>query len=70
MGRLDSRADLMFRNLLSAVVENAQLAALEIADGVDPAQMPGMLEAIQASVSRTAEKLAYLIWHASRDAQE
>jgi chemotaxis family two-component system sensor kinase Cph1 len=66
MGRLDSRADLAFRNLLSTMVENAQLAALEIADGVDPAQMPEMLEAIRASVARTAEMLGHLIWHASR----
>ena len=67
MGRLDSKADLVFRNLLSTVVENAQLAALEIADGVDPAQIPEMLEAIRASVTRTAEMLGYLVWHSSRE---
>ena len=67
MGRLDSKADLVFRNLLSTMVENAQLAALEIADGVDPAHMPEMLETIRMSVTRTAEMLGYLIWHASRD---
>ena len=49
-----------------SIVENAQLAALEIADGVDPAEMPEMLEAIRVSVTRTAEMLGYLIWHASR----
>ncbi len=65
-GRLDSKADLVFRNLLGVMVENAQLAALEIADGVDPAEMPQMLEAIRASVTRTAEMLGCLIWHASR----
>jgi PAS domain-containing protein len=65
-GRLDSQADLVFRNVLSTMVENAQLAAMEIADCVDPAQMPEMLEAIRASVNRTAEMLGYLIWHASR----
>jgi chemotaxis family two-component system sensor kinase Cph1 len=70
MGRLDSKADLVFRNLLSTMVENAQLAALEIADGVDPAQMPAMLEAIRVSVTRTAEMLGYLIWHASRGESE
>lgn len=64
--RLDSKADLMFRNLLSTMVENAQLAALEIVDGVDPALMPKMLEAIRISVSRSAEMLDHLIWHASR----
>ena len=64
-GRLNSKADLIFRNLLSAMMENAQLAALEIADGVDPAQMPQMLEAVRTSVTRTAEMLRHLIWHAS-----
>ncbi len=65
-GLLDSKADLVFRNLLSALVENAQLAALEIADGVDPTRMPEMLEAVRASVTRTAEVLGYLVWHATR----
>jgi light-regulated signal transduction histidine kinase (bacteriophytochrome) len=65
-GMLDSKADLVFRNLLSTVVENAQLAALEIADGVDPSRMPGMLDAVRASVTRTAEMLGYLVWHAVR----
>lgn len=65
-GRLDSKSDLVFRNLLAVMLENAQLAALEIADGVDPAEMPEMLEAIRASVSRTAEMLGCLIWHAAR----
>lgn len=64
-GRLDSKSDLVFRNLMGVMVENAQLAALEIADGVDPAKMPQMLEAIRASVTRTAEMLGCLIWHAS-----
>ena len=67
IGRLDSKSDLVFRNLLSTVLENAQLAALEIADGVDPAQMPNMLEAIRQSVTRTAEMLGYLIWHSSSE---
>jgi two-component system, chemotaxis family, sensor kinase Cph1 len=65
-GILDSKADLVFRNLISTVVENAQLAALEIADGVDPARMPDMLEAVRASVTRTAKVLGYLVWHATR----
>ncbi|WP_428491299.1 GAF domain-containing protein [Rhodopila sp.] len=67
IGRLDSKSDLVFRNLLSTVLENAQLAALEIADGVDPAQMPNMLESIRQSVTRTAEMLGYLIWHSSSE---
>ena len=64
-GMLDSKADLVFRNLLSTVVENAQLAALEIADGVDPSRIPDMLETVRASVTRTAEMLRYFIWHAA-----
>lgn len=65
-GLLDSKADLIFRNLHSTIVENAQLAALEIADGVDPADMPQKLETVRASVARTSEMLGYLVWHASR----
>ena len=64
--RLDSKSDLVYRNLLSTVVGNAQLAALEITDGVDLARMPEMLESIRASVTRTAELLEHLVWHASR----
>jgi PAS domain S-box-containing protein len=65
---LDSRADLVYRNVLGTVVGNAQLAALEITDVVDLGRMPQMLEGVQASVARTAELLARLVWHASRDA--
>lgn len=66
--RLDSKADLIYRNLLSSLVGNAQLAALEITDGMDLTQMPAMLESVQASVTRAAELLEHLIWHASRAA--
>ncbi|WP_428484629.1 GAF domain-containing protein [Rhodopila sp.] len=69
-GQLDSKADLMFRNLLAKIVENAQLAALEITDRVDTARMPEMLEAVRASVARTAEILRYLVWHATRWAKD
>jgi light-regulated signal transduction histidine kinase (bacteriophytochrome) len=65
-GRLDTEADLAFRNLLNTVVENAQLAALEITDGVEVAQMPRMLDSIRASVTRTAEVLEHLLRHAGR----
>ena len=65
VGRLDSRADLMFQNLRASMVENAQLAGLEITDGADPARMPSMLAGVQASVNRATEVLARLIWHAS-----
>jgi hypothetical protein len=68
-GQLDTRSDLLFRNILSTIVENAQLAALEIAERIDPARMPQMLEALRASVARTAEVLRYLLWHATRRAK-
>jgi hypothetical protein len=64
--RLDSDADLVFQNLLRPIIENAQLAALEITDGVDMARMPRMLESVKSSVRRTAELLEILIWHATR----
>jgi PAS domain-containing protein len=68
--QLDSKADLVYRNLLSSVVGNAQLAALEITDSLDPTRMPGMLESVQASVTRCAELLEHLIWHASHAADD
>jgi hypothetical protein len=67
---LDSSADLVYRDLLAAVVGNAQLAALEITDGVSLTHMPGMLESVRASVDRTAELLEHLVWHATRGSQE
>jgi two-component system, chemotaxis family, sensor kinase Cph1 len=68
--RLDSQADLTFQNLLSPIIENAQLAALEITDGVDMARMPLMLDSVKASVARSAELLEQLIWHATRPPDE
>jgi len=62
---LDSKADLCYRNLLSSVVGNAQLAALEITDGMDLDHMPSMLESVQASVTRSAQLLEHLIWHSA-----
>lgn len=64
--RLDSHADLIYRNLLSTVIGNAQLAALEITDGVDLARMPEMLESVHVSVTRSKELLEYLIWRSTR----
>lgn len=66
-GRLDSEEDVVFRTLLASIVENAQLAALEITDGVEATRMPELLESVQASVQRTAEVLEVLIWHARRE---
>lgn len=66
--RLDSKTDLVYQNLLAAVVENAQLAALEITYGVETGRIAEMLESVRSSTLRTAEVLEQLIWHASRTA--
>ncbi len=67
--RIDSQADLVFQNLMSAIIENAQLAALEITDGTDPTGMPGLLESVRNSVARTVEVLEHLSIDASRSDQ-
>jgi PAS domain S-box-containing protein len=67
-GRLDAKAGMVFGSLLSAVLENAQLAALEITDGVDVSRMPDMLDSVQDSVRRATEVMEHLIRHASRGA--
>lgn len=64
--RLDSKADLVYQNLLASVVENAQLAALEITYGVETGRIAEMLESVRNSTLRTAEVLEHLIWHSSR----
>jgi PAS domain S-box-containing protein len=67
---LDSTADLVFQNMLSSIIGNAQLAALEITDGVDMARMPEMLDSVYASVTRTAEVLEQLVWHSTGASQD
>jgi len=59
-GPLQSQSDLMSQTLLSTIIENAQLAALEITDGADMARMPSLLESVRSSVARTAEVLEHL----------
>jgi chemotaxis family two-component system sensor kinase Cph1 len=59
-GQIDSKADLLFQTLMSTIIENAQLAALEITYGADTAAMPGALEGVRTSVARTAEVLERL----------
>ena len=68
MGQLNSRGDLMAQNLMSTIIENAQLAALEITDGADTAGMPGMLESVRASVARAAEVMEQLSFGAGETA--
>ncbi|MFO1057948.1 MAG: GAF domain-containing protein [Dongiaceae bacterium] len=64
--RLDLKADLVYQELVASVVENAQLAALEVTDGLDLARMPGLLQSIHASALRTAGLLKHLVWHSTR----
>ncbi len=64
--RLDSQSGLVYQNLLSSVVENAQLAALEITYGVETGRIADMLEGVRDSTLRTAEVLQHLMLHASR----
>lgn len=59
-GLIDSEADLVFQNLSSAIIENAQLAALEVTDGSDTTGMADLLESIRASVERATEVLEHL----------
>jgi two-component system, chemotaxis family, sensor kinase Cph1 len=68
--RLDSKTDLVYQNLLSSVVENAQLAAFEITHGVETGRIAEMLESVRNSTLRTAEVLEHLIWHSSRTSGE
>ena len=62
--RLESKVDLLFQNVMSSIVENAQLAALEITDGVEVGRMPGLLDSVQSSVDRSSELLQHLMRHA------
>ncbi len=66
-GPLESKSDLVYRALLQAVVENAQLAALEITEGVELSRIPEMLDQVRASAARAAEVLEGLIRHAAHD---
>ncbi len=52
--------DIAVRQLMSSVIENAQLAALEITDGIDLPEVPALLQSVTISVARTAEVLEQL----------
>jgi light-regulated signal transduction histidine kinase (bacteriophytochrome) len=67
---LNSKDDLLYRNILTSVIGNAQLAALEVADSMDVTHMSPMLESITASVNRTAGLLEHLIVHAAKGKDE
>ena len=63
--RLDTTGERDYQAVLSTIVENAQLAALEITYGVEADNLPRMLESVRGSVTRTADLLEHLLWHAS-----
>ncbi len=64
-GRLESKVDLRYQNLLASVVENAQLAALEITDGVDIGRIPELVDSVQSSVERSTQLLQLLLRQSS-----
>ena len=49
------------QRLMSCVIENAQLAALEITEGTEVSEVPELLEAVGVSVMRTVEVLEQLV---------
>jgi hypothetical protein len=57
----NNRRDLLYRNLLSAAVNNAKLAAMEVSDDMDIESVPVMLDSIRSSVSTTSELLHQLL---------
>jgi PAS domain-containing protein len=63
---LHSRAGNTAQSLLASVLENAQLAALEITDGVDASGMAKRLESVRASVQRASEMLERLLRYSDR----
>lgn len=64
--QLQWSANPLYRELLSAIVGNAQLAALEVTDGVDLARVPALVEAVQSSVQRTTQLLEHLAWYSAQ----
>lgn len=63
--RLGPGDSVLYRELAAFVVENAQLAALEVTHGAETSRMPEMLDGIRTSTDRTLDILAHLIWHTS-----
>ena len=59
-------SSVLYRNLLTTIISNAQLAALEITDDVDVDRIPERLDHIRHSAERSAKLLEHAIWH-SRD---
>jgi light-regulated signal transduction histidine kinase (bacteriophytochrome) len=66
---VESKDDLLRRDLMASIVGNAQLAALEITDNLDLVRVPDMLESLKSSVDRMTELLEHLVWYANPDAK-
>ena len=62
--QFDRRVDALVETLFAVMVENAQLAALEITDGVDLAQIPDMLDSVKASILRSKRALDHFVLYA------
>jgi hypothetical protein len=54
-------ADLLFETLLATVLQNAQLAAMEIADSIDAERTPEMLDSVRGSINRVVRVLEQLL---------
>lgn len=54
------------QQIFASIIENAQLAAMEITDSSSIPHLPELLESVRTSVSRSAELLGLLIGHANR----
>jgi PAS domain-containing protein len=65
--QLQWSANPLYRELLSAIVGNAQLAALEVTNGVDLGRVPALVDAVQSSVQRTTQLLEHLAWYSAHN---
>jgi two-component system, chemotaxis family, sensor kinase Cph1 len=66
LGGMTASADALHRQLLSSVLENAQLAIFEIVDGTDRTRTREMLESVRSSVDRAGDLLDRLIRRTAR----
>jgi PAS domain S-box-containing protein len=64
---LDLATHAVYRRAHSQIISHAQLAALEITDGMQINEIPRLLEQLRSSVTRSAHLLQYMLAH-SREA--
>lgn len=57
----DNESDAAYDNLIALVIENAQIAAMEITEGIDAQRIPMMLQSVENSVSRTSDLINSLL---------